>query len=306
MKPRIIAKWVLLGGFLGYFVVHPVVMVTAQLMSESKLGHSTSDIIVSQALMSLSLIMAPWGLAFAILGALTGFFYGKNRMVENALRESEERFRNLAGSASDAIIVMDGGGHVSFWNEAAQKIFGYTKNEAVGKDLHRLLVPEKYQEAFQKGFGRFKVSGQGEAIGKTLELSALRKDAIEFPIELSLSSFQLKDEWHAVGIVRDISDRRLAESERLQKERMQGVLEMAGAACHELNQPVQSILGYSELLLERISEDNAAYGNAKTISEQVNRMRSIMEKIMEITKYETREYIEGVKIIDIDKASTKL
>jgi CheY-like chemotaxis protein len=93
------------------------------------------------------------------------------------------------------------------------------------------------------------------------------------------------------------------EKKLMEEERLNGVLEMAGGICHELNQPMQVVSGYSELLLMDMGKDNSAYPYIKMIKEQTNEMGSITRKLMRITKYETREYIEGSKIIDIDKAS---
>ncbi len=225
------------------------------------------------------------------------------RQAEESLRESEEKFRKISASALDALIMMDHEGNVSYWNEAAERIFEFNKSEIIGKNLHKTLVPERYLEAFLKAFIAFKITGQGPAIGKTIELNALRKGGVEFPIELSLSSFKFKDQWHALGIVRDISDRKLAEKERVQKEKLEGVLEMAGAASHELNQPLQVILGYTELLLREFPEDHPFYEYIKEIERQTDRLGELTRKIMRITKYETMDYIDGVKIIDIDKAS---
>jgi PAS domain S-box-containing protein len=220
-----------------------------------------------------------------------------------ALRESEEKFRNMSASAQDALVMMNNRGNISFWNEAAERIFGYTKDEVIDKDLHRLLVPKKYFKAFKKGFESFKETGQGSAIGKTIEMSALRKNGMEFSMELSLSSFKLQGQWHALAVIRDISDRKQAEKERLQKEKLQGVLEMAGAACHELNQPLQIISGYSGLLIKDIPDDHSLNANLQIILEQIEKMGEITKKIMKITKYETKPYIQGSTIIDIDKSS---
>ncbi|MEJ2656973.1 MAG: PAS domain S-box protein [Desulfobacterales bacterium] len=220
-----------------------------------------------------------------------------------ALRESEEKFRSISSSAQDALIMMNGKGNITYWNEAAERIFGYTKNEVIERDLHRLLVPRKYLEAFMKGFKNFKKTGKGSAIGKTIETSGLRKDGTEIPMELSLSSFQLQGQWHALGVVRDISDRKHAEKERLQKEKLQGVLEMAGAACHELNQPLQIVSGYNELLINDIPDGHPMITNLNIIREQIEKMGQITQKIMKITKYRTKPYIQGSIIIDIDKSS---
>ncbi|MDM8531780.1 PAS domain S-box protein [Anaerolineales bacterium HSG25] len=133
------------------------------------------------------------------------------KQVEEALQRSEEMFRSIGSSAQDAIVLMDIEGNISYWNEAAEKIFGYTKIEVIGQHLHNLIVPAKYHEAYEKGFSQFKKTGQGAAIGKLLELSALRNDGSEFPVEISLSAVNLKNQWNAVGIIRDITTRKQAE-----------------------------------------------------------------------------------------------
>lgn len=89
----------------------------------------------------------------------------------------------------------------------------------------------------------------------------------------------------------------------LEEERLRGVLEMAGGICHDLNQPMQVVSGYSELLLMDIEKDNSAYPYVKMIKEHTDAMGSITRKLMRITKYETQDYIEGGRIIDIDKAA---
>ncbi len=93
------------------------------------------------------------------------------------------------------------------------------------------------------------------------------------------------------------------EKKLLEEERLRGVLEMAGGICHELNQPMQVVSGYSELLLMDIKKDNSSYPYIKMIKEQTEEMGSITRKLMRITKYETQDYIEGSRIIDIDKAA---
>ncbi len=154
-------------------------------------------------------------------GAVTGLIgiitdVTENKQSQEALRVSEEKFKKISEWANDAIIQMDSEGSIVFWNKAAQDIFGYTQDEVTGKDLHNLLVPKRYLKAFKKGYQLFRTSGNGGAINKTLELSALRKDGSEFEMELSLSAFKEKNKWHAVGIVRDISDRKLVEKEKEQ------------------------------------------------------------------------------------------
>jgi sensor histidine kinase regulating citrate/malate metabolism len=103
---------------------------------------------------------------------------------------------------------------------------------------------------------------------------------------------------------RSMKKRTQLEAERLQRERLEGVIEMAGAACHEFNQPLQALLGYSELLSEDLPEGSPLLDGIQKIRRSIDQLAKITRKIMHITKYETKEYIEGSKIIDIDKASS--
>ncbi|MER2541226.1 MAG: PAS domain S-box protein [Azonexus sp.] len=150
----------------------------------------------------------------------------ERKRAEQALRDSEEKFRGIASAAQNAIIMMDNSAHISFWNPAAEKIFGYSRDEAIGQELHDLITPERYRSAFRHGYEHFRQTGQGPAVGKTLELAALHKDGREFPIEISLSATWLQNAWSAVGIVRDISERKQAEKEISEsKYRMRALLD---------------------------------------------------------------------------------
>jgi PAS domain S-box-containing protein len=143
---------------------------------------------------------------------------GRHR-AEQELRKSELRFRTIAQAAFDAIIMMDPDGSIAFWNPAAERIFGYTESEALGRRLHTLLVPGKHHAAHDQAWPHFQKAGQGAALDRTLELTALRKDGTEFPVELSVSGVSLDGRWRAVGIVRDISMQR-ASTQMLMQERI--------------------------------------------------------------------------------------
>ena len=137
----------------------------------------------------------------------------EKRQADKALQESEGKLRAITNAVTDAIVMLDNMGEILFWNPAAKKIFGYSTQEVMGKELHLLLAPPEFHEAYKKLFHEFQKTGQGPAIGKTLEFTALRKDGTYFPIEASVSSVQLGGKWHAAGIIRDISDRKSMEEE---------------------------------------------------------------------------------------------
>lgn len=121
--------------------------------------------------------------------------------------------RAITDSANDAVIMMNPEGNISFWNPAAEKMFGYHNDEVMGKNVHKLLAPAHYHKAYETAFPRFQKMGRGNAIGRTLELEALKKDGSQIFIELSLSSLKRPDGWHAVGIVRNITERKRSEAE---------------------------------------------------------------------------------------------
>jgi PAS domain S-box-containing protein len=133
--------------------------------------------------------------------------------AEESLRESQEEFASIVSAAQDAILMIDPQGSICLWNQSAERIFGYSAAEAVGQHLHRLLVPARFHAAQQAGFAEFLRSGQGAVIGRVLELPALHKDGTEFPVELSITPLQLRGEWHAVGIARDVTHRTRAEQQ---------------------------------------------------------------------------------------------
>jgi PAS domain S-box-containing protein len=131
--------------------------------------------------------------------------------VEDALRYSEIRLRAITDSALDAIVMMDADGCVCYWNPAAERLLGYSSADAMGRDLHSLFVPTRYHAAQRAAFPRFLETGQGPVIGQTRDLEARHRDGHEIPIQLSLSSVEIDGRWHAVGVVRDVTEGKLIE-----------------------------------------------------------------------------------------------
>ncbi|MGA1870514.1 MAG: EAL domain-containing protein [bacterium] len=139
--------------------------------------------------------------------------YNQRKLIENqahALQESEEIFRAISSSAQDGIIMVDKNCTISYWNKAAERIFGYQSHEVFGKEPH-CVIPPHFQQEFSKRFEIFKKTGTDQALGTISEIHLLKKDGKEFPIELSLSSIKLKGNWCAVFMVRDITERKKAQ-----------------------------------------------------------------------------------------------
>lgn len=135
------------------------------------------------------------------------------KKAEESIKQSEATLRAVTAAAQDAIIMMDADGNISFWNDAAERIFGWSKEEALGKPLHQFLAAERFLEPYQRAFPHFQATGEGAAVGRTVELWGRRKDHKEIPVELSMSAVQLGERWHAVGIARDMTERLRSEEE---------------------------------------------------------------------------------------------
>ncbi len=134
--------------------------------------------------------------------------------IKQALRESESRFRSVAESTSDAIIVADERGRITSWNRAAHELFGYATDEVLDEPL-TMLMPERFHARHDAGLRRIVHQGRSVAqtLGRTFEVAGLRRDGTEFPIELSLSTWTTGERRYFSGIIRDISARKHAEAQ---------------------------------------------------------------------------------------------
>jgi diguanylate cyclase (GGDEF)-like protein/PAS domain S-box-containing protein len=135
----------------------------------------------------------------------------EEKRATDLLRASEEKFRAVCETAQDAIIMVDAHAKVVFWNCAAERILGYTAAEAMGRSPHDWLAPQRFHQQAAAGLSAFAATGRGKFVGKTVELAALRKDGVEIPVEISTTSMRLGEQWHAVAVLRDLTDRRLIE-----------------------------------------------------------------------------------------------
>ncbi|MCA1718874.1 MAG: PAS domain S-box protein, partial [Actinobacteria bacterium] len=142
----------------------------------------------------------------------------ERKQVEEALRKSEARHRAVVDTASDAILTMTTNGLIHSFNPAAERIFGYTAEEAAGQPL-RMLMPERFRSPHEAGFRRYLGGGEAHVVNKgPVELAGLRKNGEEFPLELSLGEMREEGDILFTGIIRDITERKQAEEDLRQAE----------------------------------------------------------------------------------------
>ncbi len=223
-------------------------------------GNTIATIEISRSLNSLvvntfflSLLGSVCGVLIFLL--LKRFPLAALREAVESIQESERKFRIMASTAGDAILVMDRAGMITYWNSMAERMFGYALHDVQGMDMHRLIAPERYHESSSKGFERFRKTGEGPAIGKTIEFQARRKDGSEFPIEVSTSVIAISDDWHTVGIVRDVSERKRTEQEMIKLEKLESLGVLAGGLAHDFNNLLTVILGNASLAMQDSTQE---------------------------------------------------
>lgn len=132
--------------------------------------------------------------------------------IHKQLEENYELLNKISSFVPDAIIMTNHEGKMTFVNRAAETMFGYFKDELIGESLQKLIVSKNNYQTIRKDFTNLKSSTTSNVIGQTLELTALKKDSIQLDIELTLSAVKIHNEWQAVVIMRDISERKKAEN----------------------------------------------------------------------------------------------
>jgi diguanylate cyclase (GGDEF)-like protein/PAS domain S-box-containing protein len=169
-------------------------------------------------------LVLPWRWAYvwvvlgvlALLALLTRLWAAartKRALAEKEVQSQQRRLEAIVNTAQDAVALVDSNDRVHFWNHAAERLFGYDRQEALGNELHRMVASPKLLAKAKQGMAAFARTGQGPILEEPREFMARRKDGSTFPVELSAAAFQLDGVWFAAGNVRDITERKQAEQE---------------------------------------------------------------------------------------------
>lgn len=230
----------------------------------------------------------------------------EHKRATAALMESEERYRGLVDNSPDIIYRLNADGKVVSMNQNIAKYFGHADMpDILGKPYYALvdfIHPDdidKFVMSFQAIFTAGKYSTN------ELSLRFLEKDGTFVWMELrSRTVFDQEGNFvEVIGVMRDITDRKRIEKETVLLEKMKSVLEMAGTICHEMNQPMQIISGYTDLLLMKQEGRNGSSAKLKIIKEQIERMRTITKKLLSLHEYQTGDYAGIGTILDINSVS---
>ncbi len=193
-------------------------------------------------------------------GELAAIALHNSRTME-MLEKSEARFRSLAETAKDAIISIDAGGNIIYWNRGAEAIFGYSGKEISGNSL-KIIIPESLRPIHEEGLHNAVTTEKNRIIGKTVEIAGLRKDGTQFPMELSLARGSTKEGIFFTAIIRDISERKETEKELLHhRERLMELVAERTTDLQALNEKLEKEIAERIKAEKDVRESEENYRN---------------------------------------------
>jgi PAS domain S-box-containing protein len=226
----------------------------------------------------------------------------ERRRADEALAASQERFQAVTEAAVDAIVSVDSSGRLLTWNGGAERLFGWTSEEIVGRPL-TVIIPERFRQLHQEGIARVRKTGVSKLAGQVVELAGLRRDGVEFPIELSIGSWNGPDGIAFSGVLRDITDRKRAEAAlagaNRELERANAELEtLVYSASHDLKSPMVSLLGYLEYLRLDYGEVLGREGNRylDRMADSTMYMQQLIHDLIDLSRVGR----SGVEPIEVD------
>jgi PAS domain S-box-containing protein len=303
----------LLGSELGDLVVAEQRGLIADVVAQVLAGgnHEPFDLELSTTTGAPAMVAVSTSTVLASTGAVTLTFRDvtEQRALETELRSTKEFLERLIDSTVDAIVAADMRGQIILFNQGAERIYGWRADEVIAKLDVANLYPDGVGRQIMRMLRSTSYGGVGRLEQTRREIRTKEGELV--PVNMTASIVYEDDrEVATVGIFSDLRDRIRIEQKLLQAqqklqvtEKQALVAELAGAAAHELNQPLTSIIGYAQLV-QRQSQPGAAHLRAVgVILREAERMADIVRKIGRITKYETMPYVGNQAILDLEKST---
>ncbi len=231
-----------------------------------------------------------------VTGPIAGFLKGLVCQLQE-LRQKQEINSGIINSASDAIITINEDHVIVGFNRGAEQMFGYTRAEALGKDL-TLVIPPPYKAEHRAYVRRYVATREARMLGKHVRLSALRRNGQEFPMSISFSVAEIRDNLYFTGIIRDITEYKEMEDRVLQSERLAAVGNTVTHIAHEIKNPLLIIGGFARQLLRTPNLDDKAQRKLSMIAEEVSHLEEMVAEMRDFVRRPPAQKRPG-QILDI-------
>jgi len=233
------------------------------------------------------------------------------KQATTKLHESEERYHTITQNANSAIVLTEADGMISYWNPAAETIFGYSRKQALGENFTALIIPEQSRQIFAEACPEFDEQ-TNEVAGHRAELEARAKNGTLVPVEMSISGFNMDGKWHAAMFISDISKRIASEKEKVnlldqlrQSQKMEAVGTLAGGIAHDFNNVLTPILGFAQLLQIKFEEGSKERDRIEKILASANRAKDLVGQILSFSR-KSKEEARPTLVIPVVRESLKL
>ena len=219
------------------------------------------------------------------------------KALETQLRKNESNLRSILNSVPAGVVMIDQATHeIEYANPVALKMIDATAEEIIGRKCHTLICP--FQEADCP-------LSDGTQPPENTEGILLTRQGGEIPILKTVVEAQISGKKYYLDSFIDLSGVKRSQEEQLARRSLQAVMETAGAACHELNQPLQAIMNLADAAMRETAPGLPVHEDIKDILQNANKMAAVTRKLSNLTQYETTSYSEGSDILDLDKSSLK-
>jgi two-component system, LuxR family, sensor kinase FixL len=211
----------------------------------------------------------------------TGIIHDLSERVnlEDRLRASEARWRSILESAVDAIVVIDARGRIEWFNPAAERLFGYTEAEMIGKNVN-ILMPSPYREEHDGYMAHYLTTGQKKIIGIGREVTGVRRDGTTFPVRLSVGEMEVNGERKFTGILADLSARVRMEERLREQASLARLGEMAAVIAHEVKNPLAGIRGAIQVIGGRLPKESKDAAVLKEIVSRIDALNDLIKDLL--------------------------
>jgi len=206
------------------------------------------------------------------------------KRAEEALRQSEQRTRLIINTALDAVVTMDSAGRITEWNTQAEKLFGWSREEILGKSMAETIIPVSYRERHTHGMRKFMEKGEGPLVNRRIEITALKRDGVEIPVELAISPARLGSEWTFSAFIRDLTEQKSLEAQLHHSSKMEAVGRLAGGVAHDFNNLLTVIISYASMLVDNLGHADGNREDAQAIASAAARAAGLTRQLLAFSR----------------------